>query len=104
MVVRSRKARRITRLKIRNWRNFREAEVELAGRAFLIGPNASGKSNLLDAIRFLRDIAKPIGGGLASAIADRGGLSALRSLYARGHRTEVVIEVDIGDDDTPAEW
>ena len=104
MVVRFRKARRITRLKIRNWRNFREAEVELAGRAFLIGPNASGKSNLLDAIRFLRDIAKPIGGGLASAIADRGGLSALRSLYARGHRTEVVIEVDIGDDDTPAEW
>lgn len=104
MAPRSRKALRITRLKIRNWRNFRDAEVKLANRAFLIGPNAAGKSNLLDSIRFLRDIAKPIGGGLASAIADRGGLSAVRSLYARGHRTEVVVEVDIGDDESPAAW
>ncbi|MBI2718922.1 MAG: AAA family ATPase [Rhizobiales bacterium] len=104
MARRSQKTRRITRLKVRNWRNFREAEVHLAKRAFFIGPNASGKSNLLDAIRFLRDVAKPIGGGLASAIADRGGISAVRSLYARGHRTEVVVEVDIGDDEIPAEW
>lgn len=104
MATSSRKSRRITRLKIKNWRNFREAEVALAERAFFIGPNAAGKSNLLDSIRFLRDIAKPIGGGLASALADRGGLSAVRSLYARGRRTEIVIEVDIGDNDNPEEW
>ena len=28
---------------------------------FLVGPNASGKSNFLDAIRFLRDVAKARG-------------------------------------------
>lgn len=95
---------RITRLKVQNWRNFREAEIHLARRAFFIGPNASGKSNLLDAVRFLRDVAKPIGGGLATALSDRGGLSKVRCLWARGRRTEVVIEVDVGDDERPAAW
>jgi len=37
-----------TRLKLGNWRNFKNAEVELAPRAFFVGPNASGKSNLID--------------------------------------------------------
>ena len=31
---------------------------------FLVEPNASGKSNFLDALRFLRDIAKSECGGL----------------------------------------
>lgn len=46
----------ITYLKLKNWRNFRNAEVRLAARSYLIGPNASGKSNLLDVFRFLRDV------------------------------------------------
>ena len=48
----------ITRLRLANWRNFTEVDVALRERAFIIGPNASGKSNLLDAIRFLRDVSK----------------------------------------------
>ena len=67
-------ALRVTRLALTNWRNFRAAEVALGGRAFIVGPNASGKSNLLDALRFLRDLARP-GGGLTAAFAaqHRGG-------------------------------
>jgi hypothetical protein len=30
-----------------------------------------GKSNLLDALRFLRDVSKSKGGGLQQAVADR---------------------------------
>jgi predicted ATPase len=52
----------ISRLKLKNWRNFRQVDVELRERVFVIGPNAAGKSNLLDALRFLRDVAKPKGG------------------------------------------
>ena len=37
---------------------------------FVIGPHASAKSNVLDVLRFLRDIAKP-GGGLERAVAER---------------------------------
>jgi recombinational DNA repair ATPase RecF len=48
-------ALRFTRVLLRNWRNFRDAEVALQRRAFVIGPNASGKSNLLDALPSRRE-------------------------------------------------
>ncbi len=95
---------RLTRLKVRNWRNFREVEVHLTQRAFFVGPNAAGKSNLLDAVRFLRDLVKPVGGGLSAAVRDRGDIASLRCLQARGHRTEVQIDVDVGTDDQPKLW
>jgi predicted ATPase len=72
----------ISHLVLRNWRNFRSVDVDLGERVFVVGPNASGKSNLLDSIRFLRDIARA-GGGLQSAIARRGSLSKIRCLAAR---------------------
>ena len=56
----------ISHIFLKNWRNFRTVEVDLAERTFLVGPNAAGKSNFLDALRFLRDLAKP-GGGLQKA-------------------------------------
>lgn len=61
-----------------------------------MGPNASGKSNLLDAFRFLRDVSKPKGGGLQTAVAERGGISKLRCLHARKD-PEVSIDVEISD-------
>ena len=85
----------ITYLRLNNWRNFRHIETQLGERVFLAGPNASGKSNLLDAIRFLRDIAKP-GGGLQKAVSDRGGISKIRCLAARSH-PDVEIEIGLGD-------
>ena len=61
----------------------------------MVGPNASGKSNLLDAFRFLRDIAKP-GGGLQNAVLDRGGISKIRCLAARTH-PDVEIEIHLSE-------
>lgn len=72
----------ISQISLKNWRNFRSVEVDLKERVFLVGPNASGKSNFLDSLRFLRDLAKP-GGGLQKAITDRGGVSKIRCLSAR---------------------
>lgn len=94
----------ITHLKLKNWMNFREAEIPLTHTSYLIGPNASGKSNLLDALRFLRDICKPAGGGLQKAVKDRGGIKKLRCLHAR-RDPEVKIEVSFSersDDPSPA--
>ena len=48
----------ISRFLLKNWKNFQEIDVPLKNRVFLIGPNASGKSNFLDALRFLRDVAE----------------------------------------------
>ncbi|MEN9397422.1 MAG: hypothetical protein RLZ81_1952, partial [Pseudomonadota bacterium] len=86
----------ITRLKLKNWRNFREVDVPLGPRAYLIGANASGKSNLLDLFRFLRTLAQTEGGGLQKALKERGGLTKLRSLHARKD-PEVRIEVELSD-------
>lgn len=71
----------ISRLELHNWKNFRDCSVDLAKRCFIVGPNAVGKSNFLDAIRFLRDLAKQ-GGGLQSAVASRGGVTKIRCLAA----------------------
>lgn len=89
---------RFTRIHLENWRNFTRVDVPLQQRMFLVGPNASGKSNLLDALRFLRDLVR-VGGGLEKAVADRGGVSRLRSLAARRY-SDIVIDVHIDDSDS----
>ncbi len=89
-----------THLELQNWRNFKKVNVDLGARVFVVGPNASGKSNLLDAFRFLQELAIE-GGGLKNALegSNRGGFRAVRSLHA-GNNSEVVIAVtaQIGDD------
>jgi len=85
----------ISHIVLKNWRNFRDVDVDLGNRVFLVGPNASGKSNFLDAIRFLRDIAKP-GGGLQKAVTERGGLSKIRCLAARQY-PDIEIEVNLSE-------
>lgn len=84
----------ITHLKLKNWRNFRSSEVDLTSRCFVLGANASGKSNFLDVFRFLRDICSSDGGGIQRAIKARGGFSKLRCLSARKD-TEIVIEISM---------
>jgi predicted ATPase len=68
-------------------------DLPLQRRAFVLGPNASGKSNLLDAFWFLRDIAEPEG-GFQRAVQKRGGVSQIRCLHARRH-PEVAVQVEI---------
>lgn len=95
---------RITHLELANWRNFKSVDVDLAQRTLLFGPNASGKSNLLDAIRFLRDLTTAPG-GLQHAVELRGGVSRLRFLNARNHnKGRVLIGIAVGDDDEPRRW
>ena len=93
---------RITHLGLSNWRNFPRVDVDLAGRTFLVGPNASGKSNFLDAIRFLHDVVA-VGGGFEDAVGKRGGVSAVRSLAARRY-PDVGVRVALGTDEDATAW
>lgn len=93
----------ITRIKLKNWRNFKKVDVHLRDRVYIIGPNASGKSNFLDVLRFLRDVANPEGGGLQKAVKDRGGITKLRCLMARV--PDVLVEVELSEKvDTDPLW
>ncbi len=95
----------VQRLILKNWRNFQQADIRLRDVTYLVGANATGKSNLLDVFRFLRDICKSKGGGLQAAVATRGGLSKLRCLHAR-RDPDVRIEVHLADnaDDEEPLW
>ncbi len=102
MAAKSAKPLRLTALHLENWRNFTLVDVDLQQRVFLVGPNAAGKSNLLDACRFLHDLVA-VGGGFKEAVAKRGGVSKLRSLAARRY-PDIAIRVKIGSDDELAAW
>lgn len=48
----------ISSLTIKNFKSYAEATLQLSKMTFLIGPNASGKSNALEALRLLNWLAK----------------------------------------------
>lgn len=61
----------IRKLKVKNFKSFRELNLELNDFNILIGPNAGGKSNIVHIFEFLRDIARH---GLENAISLQGGV------------------------------
>ena len=93
---------RFRRLRLKNWKNFQNIDVEVQDRMFLVGANAAGKSNFLDVFRFLRDLASP-GGGFGEAVGRRGGVGAVRCLAARRY-SDVEIGVDVQEDGADRCW
>lgn len=94
----------LSHIRLKNWRNFQKLDVPLRNVTYVLGPNASGKSNVLDALRFLRDVSKRQGGGLQVAAAERGGISKVRCLHAR-RDPEVLLDVELNrelDQPTPS--
>ena len=71
----------IAKISIKNFRSIQAAELDLVPLTVLVGPNASGKSNLLDVLGFLGDIARY---GLDSAITRRGGIDSIGRRNASG--------------------
>ena len=92
---------RLKSISLENWKNFRLLQCELRDRLFVVGANASGKSNFLDALRFMRDIVKH-GGGLQYAVSQRGGISEIRCLSAK-EKSYIVIELEFIDDNN-VQW
>jgi len=85
----------ISRLIVKNWKNFKSVDIPLSARTFIMGPNGIGKSNLLDALRFLADIARP-DGGLSFALHARGGLEKIK--FAAAKKKELVeLEIHLAD-------
>lgn len=64
----------IKSIKVSNFKSFRDTYIELRKFNILIGANASGKSNFLQILKFLRDIRNF---GLDNAISLQGGVEYL---------------------------
>ena len=61
----------ITRVALKNYKSIAACDVQLRPLMFLVGPNAAGKSNFLDSLRFVADA---LNSSLDHAIRDRGGI------------------------------
>ena len=66
----------IKELKLKNWKSFSESTLFIDPLTILIGANASGKSNTLDALLFLNRVSSGV--GIFQAIAGDANLPALR--------------------------
>lgn len=98
----------ITRLRLRNFKSFVDEEVAFGPFTFVIGGNGAGKSNLFDALRFLKSIGEgrsvrdaieghALPGSFSPTVAGiRGGSSAVTHFEGRSpsFSLEVHIEVD----------
>ena len=74
MVAESEPRPTINKVWAKNFRSIEYAELDLDPLTVLVGPNASGKSNLMDILGFLGDIARL---GLETAINLRGGIDSV---------------------------
>jgi len=67
----------IKRIRAKNFKSFKELDLELGDLNILIGANASGKSNFVQIFKFLRDIRSH---GLENAISIQGGAEYLTNV------------------------
>lgn len=66
---------RFRSLTLTNFLSYRDATLQFSDFVALVGPNSSGKSNAVSAIKLLRDIPAH---GLPNAVRRRGGFDQLR--------------------------
>ena len=91
----------ISRLRAQNFKSFDTVDVELGDFNVLIGANASGKSNFLSLLTFLRDIARE---GVEDAVSMQSGeIDLLRNVQiGSAQPTKICFESGYGLDDPGA--
>ena len=93
---------KLAKLQASHYRSLRDEVIELDGLNLFIGANASGKSTVLDALRFLhegvqtRDFRNPV--------YTRGGIINLCWKGESAHYAEIIVHIKGDDDDSSYEW
>lgn len=82
----------VRRVRVRNYRSIAECDVTLGPLTVLVGFNASGKSNFLDVLRFVKEaLEQPV----TQVVAARGGLDALLHRTASVRADSFDIQLDL---------
>ena len=87
-------------LKTRNFRCLRDQSIDLKDLNLFIGANASGKSTILDALRFLQEGVQAR--DFEAPVFSRGGILNLAWKGEQAHQID--IEVTVQDDGDPCVW
>ena len=96
----------LKRIKIQNFLSLEDVELDLRARNTFVGPNMAGKSNLIEALRFLHDAIRrrrrPELASFQQAVSERGGFSQLvwQGRTDRTIRIEVLAELTEGPSET----
>ena len=88
--------RKLEKLTIKSFKSIREQVLELGLLNVLIGSNGAGKSNLIEAFRFLREIVNQ---NLAGYVGVKGGADTLL-YFARRKSPEMSFRLEFGEGDT----
>jgi predicted ATPase len=81
----------LAKVKIKNYKSIGKCDIDLARMSVLIGRNGSGKSNFLDALKFVVD---GLVTSLDHAIKARGGIQSVRR-KSTGHPRNFAIELKL---------
>lgn len=81
----------LRRIRLRNYKSIAQCDVSLSSFTLLVGRNGAGKSNFLDAMRFVVD---GLSSSLDHALKSRGGIDAVRR-KSTGHPHNFAIELDL---------
>ncbi len=80
----------LKRVVLRNYKSIASCSVKLGPLTFLVGQNGAGKSNFLDALRFVNE---SLNTSLEHALRDRGGINEVRR-RSSGHPTHFGIRLE----------
>ncbi|NJP72073.1 AAA family ATPase, partial [Streptomyces sp. C1-2] len=82
---------RILGLTVRNFRTLTDVKLPLGPLTVLSGPNAAGKSNVLQSLEFLGDVART---GIEQALDKRGGFDVLAFRGGRKPVSRITVGVE----------
>ncbi len=82
----------IKRLRALNYLSLKDVDLELGGRNVLVGPNMSGKSNLIDCLRFLTSM---VISGLKQAFLNRNGFQEVVWKGSEENRISLGLTVEV---------
>ena len=95
----------ITSIRLKNWKSYDDSVLYIDPLTILIGMNASGKSNVIDALIFINRIAG--GSGIFEAISGDASLNALRGgidWVCKKNANAFTIELVIEDEEIEYEY
>ena len=88
--------RTLEKLTIKNFKSIREQSLALGPLNVFIGGNGAGKSNLIGAFRFLREIVNQ---NLAGYTRDKGRSRSTLLYFGRKHPQEMSFRLEFGEGD-----
>ncbi|MBQ4262926.1 MAG: AAA family ATPase [Bacilli bacterium] len=87
---------KITKIRVENFKSYKKMNLDVDNLNFIIGGNASGKSNFVNILKFINDIVEY---GIEDAISLQGGLKFLFNSNSRKDSNLIInVEFDLVND------